>query len=120
MSNKKEIIFITATNTDVGKSYACEVFLKKFASNGQKVGYYKPIETGVIDEPIDGTKLLNITKNLNSEFNVSIDDVVPYQFKNSKPNASVHLAQGHTPKWIKAKLFQISKKLHSGFAPAIW
>ena len=81
MSNKKEIIFITATNTDVGKSYACEVFLKKFALNGQKVGYYKPIETGVIDEPIDGTKLLNITKNLNSEFNVSIDDVVPYQFK---------------------------------------
>ena len=78
---QKEIYFITATNTDVGKSYASEVFLNKFSLQGKKVGYYKPIETGVIDKPIDGTKLLNITKKLNPDFNVTIDDVVPYQFK---------------------------------------
>ncbi|MEA3552954.1 MAG: dethiobiotin synthase [Campylobacterota bacterium] len=77
----KEIYFITATNTDVGKSYASEVFLNKFSSQGKKVGYYKPIETGVIDKPIDGTKLLNITKKLNPNYDVAIDDVVPYQFK---------------------------------------
>ena len=78
---QKEIYFITATNTDVGKSYASEVFLNKYSSEGKKVGYYKPIETGVVDDPIDGTKLLNITKKLNSNFSVSIDDVVLYQFK---------------------------------------
>ena len=78
---KKDIYFITATNTDVGKSYASEIFLKKFTKLGKKVGYYKPIETGVIDQPIDGTKLLNITKNLNPSFNFTIDDIVPYQFK---------------------------------------
>jgi dethiobiotin synthetase len=77
----KEIYFITATNTDVGKSYASEVFLKKFASAGKKVGYYKPIETGVIDKPIDGTKLLNITKELNPSFCFDIKDIVPYQFE---------------------------------------
>ena len=77
----KQIYFITATNTDVGKSYAAEVFLKKFASSGKKVGYFKPIETGVVDKPLDGTKLLNIAYGLNSDFKVSINDVVPYQFK---------------------------------------
>lgn len=77
----KEIYFVTATNTDVGKSYACEVFLKKFAKNNQKVGYCKPIETGVETLPQDGLKLLNIVKNLNPSFSPTINEVVPYQFK---------------------------------------
>jgi dethiobiotin synthetase len=74
-------IFITATNTDVGKTYASEKFLRYFASHGLKVGYFKPCETGVLDFPIDGNKMLNITKELNPDFKVSINDVVPYQFK---------------------------------------
>jgi len=77
----KQIIFITATNTDIGKSYASEIFLKKFAKKGKKVGYFKPIETGVQIQPLDGTKLLNITKQLNPDFKFSVDDVVKYQFK---------------------------------------
>ena len=79
--NKKQIYFITATNTDVGKTKACEIFLKKFAQDGRKVGYFKPIETGVIDTPIDGIKMLNLSKTLNANFDVSINDIVPFQFK---------------------------------------
>ncbi len=74
-------LFITATNTDIGKTYASELFLKYYSKKGLKVGYYKPIETGVIDLPIDGNKMLNLAKELNPSFNVSINDVVPYQFK---------------------------------------
>lgn len=74
-------IFITATNTDVGKSYACEKFLKYYAKQGLKVGYFKPIETGVAPVPPDGNKLLNLVKELNKDFDVTINDVVPYQFK---------------------------------------
>lgn len=77
----KEIYFITATNTDIGKSYASEVFLRKFSKKGKKVGYFKPIETGVITQPLDGTKLLQITKELNPSFNFSVNEVVKYQFK---------------------------------------
>ncbi|MEA3512126.1 MAG: dethiobiotin synthase [Campylobacterota bacterium] len=77
---KKEIYFITATNTDVGKSYASEVFLKKLSNDKIKVGYFKPIETGVIDTPADGSKLLNIAKELNPNFKVDLDNVVPYKF----------------------------------------
>jgi len=77
----KTIYFVTATNTDIGKTKACEVFLKKFAKDGKKVGYFKPCETGVEDLPLDGDSMLKLVKQLNSNFNVTIDDVVPYQFK---------------------------------------
>lgn len=74
-------IFITATNTDVGKTYACEKFLKYYSKKGFKVGYFKPIETGVENLPQDGLKMLKLTKKLNSSFNANINDIVPYQFK---------------------------------------
>ncbi len=74
-------LFITATNTDVGKTYACEKFLRYYARKGFKVGYFKPIETGVEHEPIDGSAMLKLTQELNPDFQVSINDVVPYQFK---------------------------------------
>lgn len=74
-------LFITATNTDVGKTYASEKFLKYFAKAGLKVGYFKPFETGVVDFPLDGSKMLELVKNLNPSFDVTINDVVPYQFK---------------------------------------
>jgi dethiobiotin synthetase len=78
----KEIYFITATNTNVGKTKACEVFLNKFASKNKKVGYFKPIETGVVDKPEDGTAMFNLTKSLNKDFkHLTIKDIVPYQFK---------------------------------------
>jgi len=77
----KKIYFVTATNTDVGKSYACEILLKKFAKKNKKVGYFKPIETGVKAVPLDGNKLLKIVQSLNQNFNFSLNEVVPYQFQ---------------------------------------
>ncbi len=78
---EKKTLFITATNTDVGKTFACEKILKHYAQKGFKVGYLKPCETGVEKYPLDGTKMLTLVKELNPEFKASIDDVVPYQFK---------------------------------------
>lgn len=78
---KNQSIFITATNTDVGKTYASEKLLKHYSKQGLKVGYFKPCETGVEEYPLDGTKMLNLVKELNPEFKADINDVVPYQFK---------------------------------------
>ena len=74
-------LFITATNTNIGKTYASEKFLRYFAKLGFKVGYFKPCETGVDDLPLDGNKMLNLTKELNPFFTATLKDVVPYQFK---------------------------------------
>ena len=77
----KKNLFVSATNTDVGKTFACGKLLEHYSKKGFKVGYFKPFETGVIDFPLDGTKMLNLVKTLNPSFNVTINDVVPYQFK---------------------------------------
>lgn len=77
----KKNLFVSATNTDVGKTFACGKLLEHYAKKGFKVGYFKPFETGVIDFPLDGTKMLNLVKTLNPSFDVTINDVVPYQFK---------------------------------------
>jgi dethiobiotin synthetase len=86
-------LFVSATNTDVGKTYACEKFLNYFAKAGLKVGYFKPFETGVVDSPIDGSKMLELAKKLNPTFNVTINDVVPYQFELP---AAPYVAKGNT------------------------
>lgn len=77
----KKSIFITATNTDVGKTYSAQKLLLSYANQGYAVGYLKPIETGVKDIPADGAKLLELVQILNPNFCFTINEVVPYQFK---------------------------------------
>jgi dethiobiotin synthetase len=74
-------IFITATNTEVGKTYTTLKLIEKLSRDGYKVGVFKPIESGVDYLPPDGSKLLNRVKEFNSEFNLTLKDIVPIQFK---------------------------------------
>ena len=77
----KKRIFITATNTDIGKTYTTKLLLKEFASHGIRMGVIKPIETGVIDGYApDGEELLACIKELNPEFkDLNVEDIVPIQ-----------------------------------------
>jgi len=72
--------FITATNTDIGKTYTTLILLEEFSKRGYRVGVYKPIESGVDILPLDGMKLLKKAQELNPDFKAHIDEVVPYQF----------------------------------------
>ena len=76
-------IFITATNTDIGKTYTSKMLLKEFASRGIRVGAIKPIETGVRDScPSDSKELLTCVQELNNEFtDLNIKDIVPITYK---------------------------------------
>ena len=75
--------FITATNTDIGKTYTTKLLLREFASRGLRVGVIKPIETGVVDGYApDGSELLACVKELNCEFeNLSVEDIVPITYE---------------------------------------
>ncbi|MBE0492170.1 MAG: dethiobiotin synthase [Sulfurospirillum sp.] len=74
-------IFITATNTDVGKTYATCKLIQEFAKRGFRVGVFKPIETGVIDKPLDGTLLLEYAQRVNPALKMlTCKDIVPFQF----------------------------------------
>jgi dethiobiotin synthetase len=79
---KHNKIFITATNTDVGKTYVTERLMYFYNLFGFKVGVVKPIETGVQNEPLDGGRLLAQAKKYNKNLeNLTTTDIVPYQFK---------------------------------------
>ena len=75
--------FITATNTDIGKTYTTKLLLKELSSRGIRVGVIKLIETGVVDGYApDGSELLASVKELNSEFkNVSLNNIVPITYE---------------------------------------
>jgi dethiobiotin synthetase len=77
----KKRIFVTATNTDIGKTYTTLLLLKEFASRGLKVGAIKLIETGVVDIATDAKLLLESLKKLNSAFiDVNVKEIVPITY----------------------------------------
>ncbi len=79
----KKRIFVTATNTDIGKTYTTLKLLETYASRGVRVGAIKLVETGVVDGVCpDGDLLLSKLQELNpslADFRVS--DIVPISYE---------------------------------------
>lgn len=76
-----KLLFITATNTDIGKTYASLKLIEGFSKEKIRIGVYKPIETGVIDNPVDATKLLEKVQQYNSKFlPLKPKDITAYTF----------------------------------------
>lgn len=70
-------IFITATNTNVGKTYTTMKLMEALTKMGLRVGVYKPIETGVNGLPADGILLLKHAQMLNPQLKVlRVNDIV--------------------------------------------
>jgi dethiobiotin synthetase len=74
-------VFITGTDTGVGKSVAAACILRALLKKGVKVGAMKPIETGCENiygrlMPLDGTLLRTM-----AEMDDSIDLIVPARFE---------------------------------------
>ncbi|MBQ8460141.1 dethiobiotin synthase [bacterium] len=54
--NRKKAVFVTATGTDIGKTYVSALLVKKMREYGLNCGYYKPALSGAIKQK-DGTLL---------------------------------------------------------------
>jgi dethiobiotin synthetase len=75
-------IFITATNTDIGKTYTTVRLLEAIASRGVRVGALKPVETGVVTVPPDGSLLLRTLQACNPETaGLTVEDIVPVRME---------------------------------------
>ena len=70
-------IFITATNTDIGKTYTTLKLYDKLQKKGISVCMLKPIETGVEETPLDASRFYELQKQ---NF-LSINDVVFFTYK---------------------------------------
>ena len=74
-------LFVTATNTDIGKTYSTVKLIELFAKQGILIGVCKPIETGVIKEPLDAALLLKVVQKYNNNFrSLSPKDITAYTF----------------------------------------
>ncbi|CAA6818784.1 MAG: Dethiobiotin synthetase (EC [uncultured Sulfurovum sp.] len=74
-------LFITATNTDIGKTYVTLKLIEAFAAKGLNVGVFKPIETGVIHTAPDATILLQACQKVNKHFkSLKVSDITAYTF----------------------------------------
>jgi dethiobiotin synthetase len=54
------ILFISATDTGVGKTYISSILVEYLKNKGVNVDYIKPIETGVDEKPEDAYKISSI------------------------------------------------------------
>jgi len=74
-------LFITATGTNVGKTYTTLALIEALASRGLRVGVFKPVETGVKETPPDATILLEACQKVNSAFgDLTPMDITAYTF----------------------------------------
>ena len=76
-------IFVSATNTDIGKTYTSKLLLKEYASRGLSVGVIKPIETGIVAGIYpDGDELLSTCRTYNEEFKaLHVENIVPISYE---------------------------------------
>lgn len=77
-----KLLFVTATNTNIGKTFATLELIKHISKHKLSVGVCKPIETGVEnDTPIDAKKLLDRCKIYNKNYSIfSPKDITAYTF----------------------------------------
>ncbi|MEA3418693.1 MAG: dethiobiotin synthase [Campylobacterota bacterium] len=74
-------LFVSATGTNVGKTYTTLRLIKAFARKNIRVGVCKPIETGVTDTPVDAKLLLDACRKANPAFrSFSPFDITAYTF----------------------------------------
>lgn len=75
-------LFITATNTNVGKTYTTLKLIESFSKQGISVGVCKPFETGVENEPLDAKALLEAVQKYNPKFKtLKPRDITAYTFE---------------------------------------
>ena len=93
-------IFITATGTDIGKTYVSALIVKKMREAGYNCGYFKPVLSGVIET--DG-KLIESDCNYvvdTAKIPTTADDCVAYWWKEA---VSPHLASLRAGEVIKTE-----------------
>ena len=76
-----QTLFITATGTDIGKTFTTLQLIKAFSERNISIGVCKPIETGVVDTPMDAKLLLEACQAVNPAFEaLTPTDITAYTF----------------------------------------
>ena len=69
-------LFVTGTDTGVGKTVVTCALATALRARGRRVAVMKPVETGVVDRPEDADRLRAAAAD-----RAALDDVCPYRFE---------------------------------------
>ncbi len=105
-----KLLFVTATNTDIGKTFASLKLIENIAEHKLRVGVCKPIETGVKGVPIDAKRLLDKVQIYNNSFkSLSPKDITAYTFLLPSAPFCADINQEIKIENIKRKIEELSK-----------
>ena len=104
-------LFVTATNTNVGKTYTTIKLIESLAQQGISVGVCKPIETGVEKEPLDAKALLEAVQQYNKNFEtLKAKDITAYTFSLPSAPFSADIHKEIKIQEIKNKIYKLKEK----------
>ena len=105
-----KFLFITATNTNIGKTFASLKIIENIAKHKIEIGVCKPIETGVIYEPKDAKKLLEKVQIYNKKFkSMRAKSVTAYTFSLPSAPFCADINREIKIEKIKDKIKELSK-----------
>ena len=115
-----KLLFVTATNTDIGKTFASLKLIQHFCEHGLTVGVCKPIETGVTiinnkelrvsSGEADASKLLKKVQEYNEKFlALKPIDITAYTFPLPASPFSADIRNTIKIEKIKLKIEELSK-----------
>ncbi len=105
-----KLLFITATNTDIGKTHTTLKLIESLTKQGVLVGICKPIETGVTDEPLDAKLILKSVQKYNKNFKeLKPKDITAYTFKTASAPFCADTQRGIKIEKIKSKIEELKK-----------
>ena len=105
-----KLLFVTATNTNIGKTYTTLRLIEALTKRGVSVGVCKPIETGVKTHAPDASLLLRSIKNYNKNFKNLIEkEITAYTFPLAASPFCADTNQTIQIKHIKDKIKELSK-----------
>ena len=70
------VLFVTGTDTGVGKTFVACALALAFRAAGHRVGVMKPVETGVVDQPEDALRLAAAAGD-----RAPLDEICPYRLR---------------------------------------
>ncbi len=99
----KRGLFITGTDTEVGKTYVTSIIARSLIASGYKVGVYKPVASDCIrdNENIYSSDALALWESANRP--LTLDDVCPQKFEAS---IAPHLAAKAAGKNVDSELLR--------------
>jgi len=89
-------LFITGTDTDVGKTYVTSVIVRALAQRGDRVMPFKPIACGTRE---DAAQLLEAS----GRTDITVDDVNPVWFKSRAAPFAASLIEGGSIDVVEAR-----------------